>query len=90
MRQVMEKPISDRDTNGFIYAYSIVNGPRVSKDTHAYFKIGKTTDPHRRMNQVSTVCKLEPNIIEIFPSFPLTKNKNTLRANLALLHGSLE
>lgn len=85
----MERPISKRDKDGFIYVYSIVDGPRVSKDTHAYFKIGRTTDPIRRMNQVANVCKLEPNIIELFPSFPLVKKQKTLLKDVEVLKASL-
>lgn len=90
MRQVMERPVSDGDKHGFIYVYSIKNGPRVSKDTHAFFKIGRTKDPHRRMYQVSNVCKLEPSIIELFPSFPVTKGHRTLSTNLEILHNNLD
>lgn len=86
----MGKATSNRDKEGFIYVYSTTKGPRVSKDTHAYFKIGRTTDPHRRMYQVSNVCKLEPRIIELFPSFPVVNNQQTLTTNLETLQYTLD
>ncbi|KAI8993401.1 hypothetical protein BDB01DRAFT_776184 [Pilobolus umbonatus] len=66
----MKKPISEHDKPGYIYVYSISEGPRISSDTFAYFKIGRTIDPHKRMYQVVQSCQHEPKIIELFPSFP--------------------
>lgn len=86
----MEKPISKRDKPGFIYTYLLSQGPRVSRPTHAYFKIGRTTNPHRRMYQVSNVCKIEPKIIELVPSFPLSEQNHILPTNLEVLEEKLE
>lgn len=90
IRQEMEKPISERDKPGFIYAYSLSQGPRASKNKYAYFKIGRTTDPHRRMYQVSNICKMEPKIIELFPSFPINTGSHVLPTNLHALEKKLE
>ncbi|GAA5814678.1 hypothetical protein MFLAVUS_008177 [Mucor flavus] len=89
IRREMKKPVSKLDKDGFIYVYSIPNGPRASQNSHAYFKIGRTNNPHRRMYQVSNVCKLDPKIIEIFPSFPIDDNQKTLSTNLATLKNTL-
>lgn len=86
----MEKPVSRSDQPGFIYVYSLSQGPRVSRNTYAYFKVGRTTNPHRRMYQVSNVCKLEPKIIELFPSFPLGEKQQVLPTNLETLENTLD
>ncbi|KAI8141288.1 meiotically up-regulated gene 113-domain-containing protein [Fennellomyces sp. T-0311] len=70
IRQEMSKPVSDNDEPGYIYAYMLGKGPRVSTTRFAYFKIGRTIDPHRRMYQVTKLCKYTPEILEIFPHLP--------------------
>jgi hypothetical protein len=86
----MEKPISSRDKPGFIYAYSLHQGPRVSRNTYAYFKVGRTTNPHRRMYQFNNTCKLEPKIVELFPSFPSNGKQKVLPTNLEILEKTLD
>lgn len=81
----MEKPVSKLDTEGFIYCYSFPTGPRASQNTHAYFKIGRTINPHRRMSQVLNICKKMPKIYEVFPSFPLDLDQKLLPTNLSTL-----
>ena len=90
MRKEIEKPISDYDKPGFIYAYSLSQGQRASHHAYAYFKIGRTKDPHRRMYQVSKQCKMIPNIIELFPSFPIHQDKRVASTNLRMLHTELD
>ncbi|KAF7724172.1 hypothetical protein EC973_001244 [Apophysomyces ossiformis] len=70
IRAEMRKPISEHDKPGYIYAYSLKQGPRVPTSRYAYFKIGRTANPLRRMYQVSQKCKYKPNVMEIFPRFP--------------------
>jgi hypothetical protein len=72
IKQEIKRPLSDRDQPGYIYAYHLEDGPRVSQMDYAYFKIGRTKDPHRRMYQVTHACNFIPKIIELFPSFPKT------------------
>lgn len=71
----MIKPVSESDRAGYIYVYCLDEGPRVSHEKYAFFKIGRTNDPHRRMYQLSYACKYVPKIIELFPSFPTNVNK---------------
>ncbi|KAI8384288.1 uncharacterized protein BYT42DRAFT_511733 [Radiomyces spectabilis] len=75
IQQEMERPISDRDEDGYIYAYSLVEGPRASTTRFAYFKIGRSTNPPLRMYQVSNRCNFVPQVIEIFPRLSSTKTK---------------
>ncbi|KAJ8663491.1 hypothetical protein O0I10_000733 [Lichtheimia ornata] len=70
IRQEMRKPLSQRDQDGYIYAYILTHGPRVPTSKYAYFKIGRTIDPIRRMYQVSQKCKYVPEIVELFPHMP--------------------
>src|SRR5688572_10955779 len=65
----MEKPISDSDEPGFIYAYRLVEGPRSHFDpTCTYYKVGRTTNLHRRLYQWSQHCGFTPRLIEFFPN----------------------
>ncbi|KAK4510845.1 uncharacterized protein ATC70_005280 [Mucor velutinosus] len=70
IRQVMKDPISDRDKAGYIYGFLLEDGPRVSQVEHAYFKIGRAQNPHRRMYQVARSCNLIPKLVEVIPKFP--------------------
>lgn len=70
IRQVMKDPFSDRDKAGYIYAFLLEDGPRVSQVEHAYFKIGRAENPHRRMYQVTRSCNFIPKIVEVIPRFP--------------------
>ncbi|CEP18393.1 hypothetical protein [Parasitella parasitica] len=70
IKRQMLLPLSERDQAGYIYAYHLQDGPRVSQKDYAYFKIGRTTDPHRRMYQVAHACNFIPKIIELIPGFP--------------------
>ncbi|KAI9496205.1 meiotically up-regulated gene 113-domain-containing protein [Zychaea mexicana] len=76
LRQEMSKPLSENDEPGYIYAYMLTHGPRVPTSRYAYFKIGRTIDPHRRMYQVSQRCKYTPEIIELFPHLPPQKSSS--------------
>ncbi|KAI9268874.1 meiotically up-regulated gene 113-domain-containing protein [Phascolomyces articulosus] len=73
IKQEMSKPLSENDGPGYIYAYMLTHGPRVPTSRYAYFKIGRTIDPYRRMYQVSQRCKYTPEIIELFPHLPPRK-----------------
>ncbi|KAI8973582.1 hypothetical protein BDF20DRAFT_810281, partial [Mycotypha africana] len=68
--QEMQRPLSIRDKPGYIYAYQLNEGRLSGVKNFAYLKIGRTTDPHRRMYQIANTCDLVPKIIELFPSFP--------------------
>lgn len=90
MQLEMRKPISNSDRPGYIYAYYLDKGPRASKESHAYFKIGRTTDPHRRMYQLANVCNYEPKIIELFPSFPISLDQRRMTTNLQTVDQTLD
>ena len=63
----MEKPISDSDEPGFIYAYRLVEGPRSHFETTCiYYKVCRTTNLHRRLYQWSQHCVFTPRLIEFF------------------------
>ena len=67
LRIEMEKPISDSDEPGFIYAYRLVEGPRSHFETTCiYYKVGRTTNLHRRLYQWSQHCVFTPRLIEFF------------------------
>ncbi|KAI8327618.1 hypothetical protein EDC96DRAFT_580605 [Choanephora cucurbitarum] len=88
--QEMKRPLSNGDRSGYIYAYSFENGPLASTDKFAYFKVGRTTDPHRRMYQVSIKCNHVPKIIELFPSFPAITNRPFMSTNLETLDQTIQ
>jgi hypothetical protein len=90
IRHEMKRPVSKRDRPGYIYAYSLDEGPRASIQSHAYFKIGRTTDPHRRMYQVANICNYEPKIIELFPSFPISFDRPLMSTNLETLDRTID
>ncbi|CAG8497754.1 11739_t:CDS:2 [Acaulospora colombiana] len=71
----MEKPISDRDRAGFIYAYRLVEGPSSHHDSNCtLYKIGRTTNVHRRLYQWSQHCGYTPQLIELFPDVNLSSS----------------
>ncbi|KAI8638826.1 meiotically up-regulated gene 113-domain-containing protein [Parasitella parasitica] len=78
IKRQMLLPPSERDKAGYIYAYHLQDGPRVSQMEYAYFKIGRTTDPHRRMYQVTHACNFVPKIIELIPSLSGISEKNNI------------
>ncbi|RUS33677.1 meiotically up-regulated gene 113-domain-containing protein [Jimgerdemannia flammicorona] len=68
LRMEMEKPISPSDDAGFIYAYQLLDGPSSSTDTYCLYKVGRTTNLHRRLHQWSQQCGYTPKLIEHFPT----------------------
>ncbi|ORX61328.1 DUF1766-domain-containing protein [Hesseltinella vesiculosa] len=62
------KPVSTKDEPGYLYAYHLMHGPRVSTDHYCYFKIGRSTNPARRMHQVSNRCGYHPRLLDVMPS----------------------
>ncbi|RCH85767.1 hypothetical protein CU098_009387 [Rhizopus stolonifer] len=90
IRREMKRPLTKTDKPGYIYAYSFENGPLASTDAFAYFKIGRTADPHRRMYQVAHLCNHMPKIIELFPSFPLVTDRPYMSTNLETLDRKIQ
>jgi len=69
LRSEMEKPIADKDEPGFIYAYRLLEGPNSKKNSqHTLYKVGRTTNVHRRLYQWAKQCGYTPELIEIFPN----------------------
>jgi len=68
----MEKPISESDEPGFIYAYHIISGSDTHRDPFStLYKVGRTTNLHRRIYQWSQHCGYTPEVIEYFPNVSL-------------------
>ncbi|KAF9213399.1 hypothetical protein BGZ59_005396 [Podila verticillata] len=65
LRRAMEKPVSDTDKPGYIYTYQLLE-TRQNK-SHTFFKVGRTDNVHRRMNEWSDKCGSPPILIEVFP-----------------------
>ncbi|KAI1315469.1 hypothetical protein EDD11_000750 [Mortierella claussenii] len=65
LRKAMERPVSDTDKPGYIYAYQLVE-TRVTP-THTLFKVGRTDNVFRRMSEWSDKCGSPPRLIEVFP-----------------------
>lgn len=87
MIREMIKPTSKDDKPGFIYGYSIQKEVTNSQEKYAYFKIGRTVDPHRRMYALSKICKYDPKVIELFPSLP---GKGRMPNNLQMIDGKID
>ncbi|RIA94703.1 hypothetical protein C1645_542590 [Glomus cerebriforme] len=65
----MEKPIADKDEPGFIYAYRLLEGPNSEKNSqYTLYKVGRTTNVHRRLYQWAKQCGYSPELIEMFPN----------------------
>ncbi|KAL0096729.1 hypothetical protein J3Q64DRAFT_1709127 [Phycomyces blakesleeanus] len=67
IRKEMMRSTSPEDGPGYIYVYSLEQGPRVANRRFAYFKIGRSVDPYSRMSQMLQRCQIIPNVVEIFP-----------------------
>jgi len=68
LRSEMEKPISDKDEPGFIYAYRLLKGPNSEKNPkYTLYKVGRSTNVHRRLYQWAKQCGYTPEFIELFP-----------------------
>ncbi|KAG0246974.1 meiotically up-regulated gene 113-domain-containing protein [Mortierella sp. GBAus27b] len=65
LKIAMEKPVSETDKPGYIYAYQLLES-RVS-DTHTFFKVGRTDNVYRRMSEWSDKCGSPPRLLEVFP-----------------------
>ncbi|GJJ67675.1 hypothetical protein EMPS_00021 [Entomortierella parvispora] len=65
LRKAMERPVSDTDKPGYIYAYHLLETRQT--DTHTLFKVGRTDNVYRRMNEWSDKCGSPPRLIEVFP-----------------------
>ncbi|KAI8069732.1 meiotically up-regulated gene 113-domain-containing protein [Gongronella butleri] len=46
--------------------------PRMSTDTYCYFKIGRSTNPTRRMYQVMNQCGYQPRLLDVMPAWTRT------------------
>lgn len=64
----MKKPVSKREQFGYIYIYALARGPKIQSSKYAYFKVGRSTDPLKRMYRISQSCKYEPAIIDVMPT----------------------
>ncbi|KAI8598944.1 meiotically up-regulated gene 113-domain-containing protein [Dissophora ornata] len=65
LRKAIERPVSETDKPGYIYGYQLVE-TRIT-DTHTLFKVGRTDNVYRRMNEWSDKCGSPPLLIEVFP-----------------------
>ncbi|KAF9930332.1 hypothetical protein FBU30_000605 [Linnemannia zychae] len=65
LRKAMERPISETDKPGYIYAYQLLESR--STGTHTLFKVGRTDNVYRRMNEWSDKCGSPPILLEVFP-----------------------
>ncbi|OZJ06138.1 hypothetical protein BZG36_01010 [Bifiguratus adelaidae] len=66
----MQKPISETDGPGLIYAYRLRSGQHQDTSTHALYKIGRSVNVSRRMYQWGAKCGILPELIEVFPAQP--------------------
>lgn len=64
----MVKPVSPKDEAGYLYAYRLASGPRVSTTQFCYFKIGRSINPARRMGSVIQRCQHNPQLLDILPA----------------------
>lgn len=65
LRLEMEKPVSEKDEPGIIYAFQLVDAD--TESDYSLFKIGRSTNPSRRMQSIANKCHLTPRLIEQFP-----------------------
>ncbi|KAF9902693.1 hypothetical protein EC991_004616 [Linnemannia zychae] len=65
LRKAMERPVSETDKPGYIYVYQLLETR--STGTHTLFKVGRTDNVHRRMNEWSDKCGSPPILLEVFP-----------------------
>ncbi|KAF9104671.1 hypothetical protein BGX27_009998 [Mortierella sp. AM989] len=65
LRRSMEKPISADDKPGYIYVYQLKESSYT--DTHTLFKVGRTDNVSRRMNEWGDKCGSPPKLLEVFP-----------------------
>ncbi|RHZ53799.1 hypothetical protein Glove_437g40 [Diversispora epigaea] len=86
----MEKPISDKDEAGFIYAYRLVEGPSSHHDPNCtLYKVGRTTNVPRRLYQWSKHCGYTPQLIELFPDVNLSSSFSSQESMLDSIFGEL-
>ncbi|KAF9436261.1 hypothetical protein BGZ76_004443 [Entomortierella beljakovae] len=65
LKRSMEKPISADDKPGYIYVYQLKDSSYT--DTHTLFKVGRTDNVTRRMNEWGDKCGKPPTLLEVFP-----------------------
>ncbi|CAO3565339.1 unnamed protein product [Mortierella alpina] len=65
LRKAMERSVSETDKPGYIYSYQLLESR--TTPTHTLFKVGRTDNVHRRMNEWSDKCGSPPILIEVFP-----------------------
>ncbi|KAF9344757.1 hypothetical protein BGX26_003958 [Mortierella sp. AD094] len=65
LRRSMEKPISGEDKPGYIYVYQLKESSYT--DSHTLFKVGRTDNVSRRMNEWGEKCGSPPKLLEVFP-----------------------
>ncbi|KAI9319061.1 hypothetical protein BX666DRAFT_1922827 [Dichotomocladium elegans] len=70
LQEVIKQPLSEKEEAGYIYGFVLQRGPRVSTYRYAYFKIGRSVDPLKRMYQVAHTCNYTPELIEVLPNIP--------------------
>ncbi|KAF0429470.1 DUF1766-domain-containing protein [Gigaspora margarita] len=86
LKSEMEKPISDKDEAGFIYAYRLVEGLSTQHDPNfTLYKVGRATNVHRRLYQWSHHCGYTPELIELFPHVNQTCSFNSQESFLETL-----
>ncbi|KAG0254557.1 hypothetical protein BG011_005660 [Mortierella polycephala] len=65
LRKAMERSVSETDKPGYIYSYQLKEIRMTA--THTLFKVGRTDNVYRRMNEWSDKCGSPPILIEVFP-----------------------
>ncbi|KAG0355978.1 meiotically up-regulated gene 113-domain-containing protein [Gamsiella multidivaricata] len=90
LRKAMERPVSDTDKPGYIYAYQLLE-TRVT-DSHTLFKVGRTDNVFRRMSEWSDKCGSPPRLIEVFPEQGslAPKDENDLSETVMMVAGDNE
>ncbi|HJT84444.1 MAG TPA: GIY-YIG nuclease family protein [Nitrososphaeraceae archaeon] len=75
----MEKPISESDESGFIYAYRYRLPETENHSQYTLYKVGRTINVLKRLYQWDKQCKYNPELIETFPMIVLsTFNKQII------------
>jgi hypothetical protein len=81
----MEKPISESDESGFIYAYRLPENEIHSQYT--LYKVGRTINVWKRLYQWDKQCKYRPELIVTFPKIESSSfNKKNTHDELEIIN----
>ncbi|KAI8346187.1 hypothetical protein BD560DRAFT_300059, partial [Blakeslea trispora] len=64
------KEMKKNEIKGCIYFYTFDDAPFKSTSEYVVFKVGKSTDPFRRMKEAKSLCKQKPRNRMFFPEIP--------------------